>query len=297
MPGLPRYQLRLVIADAVVGGIKEPFQPRRPITLDEMIAKLWRENPETVRRLFHEIADKRAAVDPYRLRLSKKSDNRGETTSLNGPQRRPRRPRRPRLTRNKRGLTLSEIARQTHMDPPTLTALLEHHGFLELVPYGWKRRRLVTDTAFHAGVGHNVVPKNRIGHLEGYGKAMAFPVFYRDRLEEILWSLDFQGIAKVVEGLRSKRKRLAWLLDNHGYLPNREIATLAGCSEIGVKKARARAKVSSCVIVDQRGSVRVEPRSQGQAAHQGQLTGRTIRLPSWASDRDAQGPIEVAEAA
>ena len=286
-PELPNAHLRLVIADAIIGGMKEPFQPPRPITEDEMVDRLWREDASTVRHVFREIASKRAGVDYYRARDPLKVVS--KTNSV--------RKRAPRLTRNKIGLPVAEVARRLFMSSATLTALLEHHGFLELAPYGRRRRRLVTDRAFHAEVGHNVTPKNRIAHLEGYGRAMAFPVFYEDKLDDLVWSLDYRGIVKAVEELPTKRRRLAWLLENHGYLPNLEIANLAGCSEVGVKKARARVKVSSCVIVDQKTVTAGEPRTQGQAAHRGQLTGRTIRLPSWASDRDAQGPTEVAEAA
>jgi hypothetical protein len=116
-------------------------------------------------------------------------------------------------------------------------------------------------------------------------------------LPDVLWCLDYQGIVKAVEALPSKRKRLAWLLTHHDYLPNRELARLAGCNVRSVEKARERAKGRSCVIVDHKTVAVVEPRTQVQAVHRGKLTGRTIRLPSWASDRDAQGPTKVAEAA
>jgi hypothetical protein len=299
---LPLNHLRLVMADAIIGGIKEPFQPRRPITEDEMVTKLWREAPVTVRRVFHEIADKRAGVDYYRVR---------DTTKATKGTREARR-RRPQLTRNKRGLPLSEMARRTYMALPTFTALLVHHGFLELVPYGSRRRHLVTESAFRAEVGHNVYPKNRIGHLEGYRRAAVFPVFYEDRLKDILWCLDYQGIVEAVDAIPSKRKRLAWLLGNHTYLPNREIAQLVGCSEVGVKKARARAKVSSCVIEHQgaqcaraKVSSCVIERPEGFASkreprshvHVGQLTGRGIHMPTWASDRTAMRADNVEEAA
>jgi hypothetical protein len=77
-----------------------------------------------------------------------------------------------------------------------------------LVPYGSRQsRRLVTETAFHAEVGHNVTPENRIGHLEGYAKAATFPVFYEDRLADILWCLDYEGVKAGAAAQPTKRTR------------------------------------------------------------------------------------------
>ena len=119
----------------------------------------------------------------------------------------------------------------------------------------------------------------------------AVPGILRKSIADILWTLDFQGITKAVEGLPSKRKRLAWLLANHDYLPNEEIAKLAGCTGIAVKKARVRVKVYSCVIN------REALASERSMAHRGQLTGRSIKLPTWASDRTVTGPDIKAAAA
>ena len=46
----------------------------------------------------------------------------------------------------------------------------------------------------------------------------------------------------------TKRKRLAFLLSDHAYLPDAEIASLAGCSLSGVEKGRRRtAKPTACL--------------------------------------------------
>src|SRR4051812_21496012 len=78
----------------------------------------------------------------------------------------------PVLVRNKNGKTVSQIANDLGMNKTTLVSLLEHHGYLELRPCGGVQSRyLVSDTAFHAELGHNVTPSNRIGHLEGFNKS------------------------------------------------------------------------------------------------------------------------------
>jgi hypothetical protein len=150
--------------------------------------------------------------------------------------------RRPLLRRDRIGLPLQEIADIAHMPIATLTALLEHHGYIETVPYGGQqRRRLVTDQAFYAEFGHNVDGgAARIAHLEGHNRASVFPVFYPEVVSAILWTLDLEGIAAHAASITNKHQRLQWLLGAHSYLPNAEIARLGGCSRGGVEKARAR---------------------------------------------------------
>ena len=213
---LPDASLRLAIADAVVG----------KVNADTLVEKLFREDPELVLALYHEVAANRARTDE----------------SLSGHARRSeRRKRRPLPSRNRMGMTLATIAQQSGIAVATLTALLEHHGFLELVPFGGlQKRRLVTDEAFRAELGHNVTPANRIGHLEGFNRAAVFPVFYSEKLADILWCLDFKSIKGAVAALPDKRQRLAWLLEHHGYLPDAEIAHIAGNHRRTVIRARRR---------------------------------------------------------
>jgi hypothetical protein len=212
---LPEPALRLAIASAIVDRLSE----------ETIIDKLFREDPERVRSVYREITAPRAGRDEP---ISSSAKRRERSTYV-----------RP-LWRKRSGLTVSAIADRYGMTVATLKSLLEFHGFLECVPYGGRQRRmLVSETAFHAEVGHNVIPMNRIGHLEGYGKAAPFPVFYEDRLSDIFWCLDYSNIVVAVEAIPTKRKRLAWLIDNHAYLPDAEVATLADCTERGVRKARA----------------------------------------------------------
>lgn len=149
---------------------------------------------------------------------------------------------RPMLTRDRKGLTLADIAHGAGIHRETLAALMEHHGYLELVYFGGQqRRRLVTDQAFHAGLGHNVFPAHRrIGRLEGMQKVAPFPVFYPEHLEGLLWTLDFTGIRNHVADLARKADRLSWLRLKHPYLPVGELARLSGYSRRGIEKSLGR---------------------------------------------------------
>ena len=145
----------------------------------------------------------------------------------------------------RRGMTVAEVAARTGIDRETLARLMEHHGYLALVPFGGtQRRRLVTDDAFHAGLGHNVDPSaTRVGHLEGEAKAAPFPVFYEERLADMVWTFDLDGIRLAAEERKAgggKKAALQWLLQRHGYLPNAELAKLTGFSERSVERARAK---------------------------------------------------------
>ena len=212
---LPEHHLKLAIATAIVDKIK----------LEDLIEKLWRENPDVVETIYHSIKDSRIS-DGWLNSYQRKKEHRKKTKLL---------------TRKKYGLTLNAIAERTGIAKATLVSLMEHHGLLELVQFGIEqKRRLVTEVAYHANLGHNVNPANRIGHLEGQQKAANFPVFYEERLPDILWMLDLDGIKEAVSKLSTKKAKLAFLLGHHGYLPDGEIAALAGYSTYGVSKARLK---------------------------------------------------------
>jgi hypothetical protein len=70
-------------------------------------------------------------------------------------------------------------------------------------------------------------------------RAAVFPVFYPEAVPNILWSLNFPGIIAEAQSIPSKRDRMRWLLTHHSYLPNEELAVLAGYSLSGVEKARS----------------------------------------------------------
>jgi hypothetical protein len=123
----------------------------------------------------------------------------------------------------------------------TLRALLDHHGFLETVPYGGQQRRaLVPDNVFHAGYGHNVIPGKGSGVFQGNKSTVIFPVFYEEVLDSIWRCLDYPGIAEAVSNIDNKKWRLNYLLSHHGYLPNTEVGALSGYTAYGVSLARLR---------------------------------------------------------
>jgi hypothetical protein len=71
--------------------------------------------------------------------------------------------------------------------------------------------------------------------------AAVFPVFYPECVPDVLWTLNIDGIKAMVQALPSKRSRITYLLRRHGYLPDTEIAAMAGCTAHGVRKRRLRA--------------------------------------------------------
>ena len=231
---LPASALRLAIGTAIGDGM----------TLPDILAGLWREDAAEVAAIFDSIALRDVDGTP------------GPLDGRHGLQaERMRELRRPLVWRPKRGLTVSDLADMARVDRETMAAALEHHGYLELVPYGGRqRRRLLTDLTVAAGYGHNVDAAHvRIGHLEGYERAAAFPVIYPEHAASILWTLDFPGIRADAATMDSKRVRLRWLLAHHGYLPNAFIAELAGCTSRAVEKARVRDAASESSVVSYRG--------------------------------------------
>ena len=227
---LPEAHLRLAIATAIV----------EKMGLEELEAKLFREDPERVRSIYDQVVSSRT-WGTYSLSQFHK---RVEAAK-----------KKPLPSRKKIGLRLPDVSKRTRIPLAALVSLLEHHGYLELVPFGLEqKRRLITETAFKAGVGHNVSPDNRIGHLEGFNKASVFPVLYEDTLSDVIWTLDYEGIKKAVRKLSKKKDKLSWLLSHHGYLPDTEIASLSGYSSRGISKAKQRQGLSSMVLITSAGT-------------------------------------------
>ena len=220
---LPKPNLRLAVANAVIDQMK----------VEELIERLWREDPEEVRSLYWSITSNRVC-DGWRLSGYHRRTEDKKKRKL--------------LTRHKFGLGVREVAKRAGIAPATLVSLMEHHGILELVQFGLnQKRRLVSDTTFHAEFGHNVYSTKHIA-LEGKAKSSPFPVFYEDRLQELLWMLDYPGIMKAVLNIQSKKGKLAWLLSEHSYLPDIEIANLAGYSAFRVSKARQRSRQPKPIV-------------------------------------------------
>lgn len=215
------WTVRFAIADAIAGG----GELARLFAIQE---RLWRYDPDQVRVVYDQIVRQRSDLHPVSSHSYGYRKVRRRQEAIQKPQR--------------IGLRVAEMADRASLSQATLTALLEHHGFLELVPYGGhQRRRLVSDNVVEAGYGHNVTPSNRIGHLEGFNTSATFPVFYEEKANDILWCLNYEGIVAKVSSMTSKKDRLQWLLENHPYLPQEELAGMSGYSERGVRKAVGKA--------------------------------------------------------
>lgn len=225
---LPRHHLVFAVEQARREWVQREGGGR-PCPLASIQERLWREDPEAVARIYDAmmVGDAEGPSSVGAGRHGRIAERMAEL-------------RRPLPSRRTQGLTLRDIATMAGLDRETLVALMEHHGYLELVPYGGtQRRRLVTDRAFHAGLGHTADGSHcRIARLEGIGRAVPFPVFYPKRVPDILWSLDHAGITARAKAIEEKRERMRWLLHHHDYLPDAELAKLSGYSLSGVKKAR-----------------------------------------------------------
>ena len=156
-----------------------------------------------------------------------------------------RRPKKPRC----KGLTLRDLAERSAIPRRTLEALLEAHGYLETAPFGRDQsRRLLTDRSIAAGIGANV------HHRAQKGADTAFPVFFPDTVDAVLWTLDYEGLKDKATTFASRRNCLEWLLDEWDSLPNAELASLSGYSVKAVEKTKRRGKVGLPVIIRRKGS-------------------------------------------
>ena len=207
-------------------------------TLPAALTRLWREDPHVVITLYDELS--LAQLDHLAP---------GEPIGRHGLlAERMRELRRPTIRSRRRGLTIQEVAKRLGLALETTARLLEHHGYLELAPYGsGQRRRLLSNVALRSGIGHNVDPSTtRSRRLDGGARAAPFPVIYAEELPDVAWTLAWDVITADCARRPTKRKRLGYLLAEHGYLPDQEIATLAGCSRKTVSRARRHRRPAKC---------------------------------------------------
>ncbi len=138
------------------------------------------------------------------------------------------------------GVTLTDLAARLGLRRATLIGLMEHHGYIELAPFGRSQSRyLLNDVALRAGIGRNVDGSgNHVAHLEGFGKASPFVIVCDEWVDAIVWTFDLDGIASTTATMAIKRERQAWLLEHHDYLGSPEIAARAGSTQRAVEKAR-----------------------------------------------------------
>ena len=145
------------------------------------LQRLWREDPEAVT----------AAHDALRLARGE-GEMEDDGSGRHGLRaERMRELHRPLSARSKPGLTVADVAAMMGLRKETVARLLEHHGYLELAPYGRDhQRRLVTAEAYAAGHGHNVNSSgSRSKRLDGAARSAPFAVFYPEHVASIVWTL------------------------------------------------------------------------------------------------------------
>lgn len=226
-PKLPAGHLRLALHDI----LRAPkFNDRGPERAQE---RLWREDPQRVLATYDDIVMDRldaALFDSGSGRHGLRAERMRELH-------------RPILSRDKTGLTVSQMASRAGLAQETMARLLEFNGYLELCPFGrHQNRRLLTQRAAEVGLGHNVDPSHcRSARLDGPARAVVFPVFYEDSADDIIWSLGWDMIILTCQAEPPKKRKLSYLLKVHGYLPDAAIGELSGYTVDGVGRARKRA--------------------------------------------------------
>ena len=231
---LPVENLRLAIIDVITA----PDPEKR--TLPSALAQLWREDPEQVTAIYDDLV-----TTQFEDAWADGSGRHGLRAE------RMEELRRPLSARKRQGMTLQEVAEQVGLRVETLARLLEHHGYLETSPFGGRQnRRLISAKAYAAKHGHNVDPTHmRSIRLDGAHRTAPFPVFYAEHVPSILWSLGWDLIQRDVAARPTKKARLEFLLVDHAYLPDAEIAALSGYSREGITRARGRAAAAMPVTL------------------------------------------------
>lgn len=220
---LPAIMLRVAVAECVLD--------RKPLAAT--VDALWREDPHVVTALYA------AAVQHRAIR---QFEARGDPRGMQRLMGRKRRRRTGLLSRRERGITVTDLAKLAGFDREAVACAMEHHGFLVLTTFGGRNgRRMVSEQAEREGLGHNPHGgSTHVAYLEGHAKATPFPVFYPEHVPNILGTLGLPGIRDAAAAIPTKRARLRWLLDHHGYLPNATIAEFAGCLPRAVERGRAK---------------------------------------------------------
>ncbi|GBR47306.1 hypothetical protein GRO01_21800 [Gluconobacter roseus NBRC 3990] len=220
---------------------------------------LYRDDPEMVARLHQTVTESpwghsRLAMGDYGLleELPLLSDPEG----LSGKRLRhdDKAPLRPQAQRKERGVIVKEMASDVSLwgdgdlspdcavmpDREALCRLLQENCWLKRAPFGREQSRwFVTDTAVEGGYGQTVDPSNIHSlKISGGKKSFPFPVFYEDKVRDVIWTLGWDIILNTVSALKDKKARLAWLLTHHSYLPNKTLADLSGMGIATVERRR-----------------------------------------------------------
>lgn len=223
---------------------------------------LYRDDPELVAQCHQRVIEghwgrSRLAMGDYGSleELPLLSDPQGLRPKLRHKSKSPPRPK----AQRKRGLTIQDIADRGDLwgamqslgalpalgegpspDKETLYRLLQENCWLERAPFGREQSRwFVTDKAVEGGYGQTVDPSNLHSlKLSGGKKSFPFPVFYEDKVRDVVWTLGWDVILDHLDTLATKKERLAWLMAQHSYLPNKTLAELSGVNVRTVERKR-----------------------------------------------------------
>lgn len=240
--GDDQLRIRLSIQDMLLDG---------RYCLAEAQRRLYRDDPEVVKH-FYTIAEARhdtwsASVYDY--------GSSNHKTSFYGVKTRDTRKTFDK-TANRRslskGVTVAEIASDQSLwlsdgasgptpSEETTRRLLINNGWLKLAPYGREQSRsLATEKTIVGGYGQNIDPSGKHSiRLSGGTRSFPFPVFWKERLPEVVASLGWSKIISSLSDIKQKRERLSWLLHGYAYLPTPVLSELSGMGTATVKRAKA----------------------------------------------------------
>lgn len=211
---------------------------------------LYRDDPEVVKH-FYTIAE--ARHDPWSASVYEYGSS-NHKTSYKAKTRDTRKTFAKTANRTclSKGVTVAEMASDQSLwlsdgasDPipseATIRRLLIHNGWLKLAPYGREQSRsLATEKTIVGGYGQNIDPSGKHSiRLSGGARSFPFPVFWKERLPELVASLGWSQIISNLSKIEKKRERLSWLLHNHSYLPTPALSELSDMGVATVKRAKA----------------------------------------------------------
>lgn len=239
--GADQLRIRLSIQDMLLDG---------PHCLAEAQRRLYRDNPEVVKH-FYTIA--KARHDEWSVSVYEYGSSNHKTSYKAKTQdTRKTFAKTANRTSLSKGVTVAEMASDQSLwlsddafgptpSEETTRRLLIHHGWLRLAPYGREQSRsLATEKTIVGGYGQNIDPSGKHSiRLSGGARSFPFPVFWKERLHEVVASLGWSEIISSVSKIEKKRERLSWLLHDYDYLPTPALSELSGMATATVKRAKA----------------------------------------------------------
>lgn len=213
-------------------------------------SRLYRDNPDVV-QYYYKIAEAshdHCSAPVYDYGSSNHKTSLYRTKAQSG---RPMFDKKSASTCLSKGMTVSDMASDPSLwlsdgvsgplpSEETTRRLLLHHGWLELAPYGrTQSRSLATEKTIKGGYGQNIDPSGKHSiRLSGGARSFPFPVFWKERLPEVVTSLEWSKIISSVSDFKRKQERLSWLLNGYAYLPTPALSELSGMGTATVKRAK-----------------------------------------------------------